>query len=109
MNKVTVGGEVNTYKIEIGTVTLEPLGGRVSNMSIGELRSKKVGRYLSEDIAGKAYNLASELIFGEGNPYLHLNDLDRDYTEVNLNCKFFKYWVPVMRTEYLKLYEQEED
>ena len=81
----------------------------LATMSIGELRSKKVGRYLSEDIAGKAYNLASELIFGEGNPYLHLNDLDRDYTEVNLNCKFFKYWVPVMRTEYLKLYEQEED
>ncbi len=77
----------------------------LATISVGSLKAKKIGRYCEEDVAGKAYNLASEMIFGEGNTRLELNPLDRDYTQVNMDCKFFKHWVYEMKTLMEELYE----
>jgi len=77
----------------------------LATFSLGEIRSKKIGRYKNEDDAAKAYNLASILIFGEGNSFLHLNDVDTDYSSVNTNCKFFNYWVSELIKEKEKHYE----
>lgn len=85
----------------------ESSGKWVATISVGKLRSKKIGRYLDEDVAAKSYNLASEMIFGEDNTRLELNNVDKDYSKVNLNCKFFRYWVYEMKKLALELYEED--
>lgn len=87
-------------------VQYESSSGRwLATITVGSIRCKKIGRYKNEIDAAKAYNLASELIFGKGNNFLHLNDVDNDYSGVNTDCKFFNYWVDEMIREKDRLYE----
>lgn len=100
------GSSVGTSKYK-GVQYEESSGKWIATISVGKLKAKKIGRYLDEIVAAKAYNLASEMIFGEGNTRLELNHIDNDYSEVNLNCKFFKYWVYEMKKLASTLYEEE--
>lgn len=98
------GSYTGTSKYK-GVMYEESSGKWVASFSVGSIKGKKIGRYLNEDNAAKAYNLASEMIFGKGNTFLHLNDVDDDYSNVNTDCKFFNYWVYEMIKEKEKLYE----
>ena len=77
----------------------------ISSISVGKYKAKKIGRYSCEVTAAKAYNLASEMIFGEDSDRLELNPVNRDYSKVNKSCKFFTYWVYEMKTLMQELYE----
>lgn len=77
----------------------------VAQFRVGGNSSKKIGRYKNEDHAAAAYNLATKLIFGENCDYTILNDTPCGDEVVNLNCKFFQYWVPKLIEEKEKLYK----
>lgn len=77
----------------------------IATITVGKYLCKKIGRYQNEEDAAQAYNLASEMIFGKGNTKLVLNDIDEDYSVVNMNCKFFNHWVWKMKELAESLYE----
>lgn len=98
------GSSVGTSKYK-GVQWEESSGKWIATITVGHLKCKKIGRYFSEETAAKAYNLASEMIFGQGDNRLELNPVDRDYSKVKMNCKFFRYWVHEMRNLQTELYE----
>lgn len=77
----------------------------IATFSLGKIKSKKIGRYLSEEDAAKAYNLVSTLLFGKDSTYLELNDVDESYENINQSSKFFLHWLPLMKTELEECYE----
>jgi hypothetical protein len=87
-----------------GVVWEESSGKWIAAISIGEIRQRKIGRFLSEHEAAQAYNEASELIFGKGSDILVLNKLPEDYKPVTFTNRFFSYWVPRMIEEKDRLY-----
>lgn len=80
----------------------------VATITVGSILCKKIGRYPTEELAAKAYNLASELIFGEGCSFLNLNEVDNDYSGIHRKGKFFTHWVPLMIEEKNKRYEEDK-
>ena len=79
----------------------------IVTMTVGSIKSIKVGRYKDEYHAAQVYNMVSEEIFGKGCTFLELNDVSDDYSEIIRKGKFFIYWLPLMIEEKMKLYEQE--
>lgn len=79
----------------------------IVTMTVGHLRSKKVGRYEDEYHAAQVYNMVSEEIFGKGCTFLELNDVSGDYSNIIRKGKFFHHWLPLMIEEKERLYEQE--
>ena len=79
----------------------------IVTMTVGSLKSKKVGRYVDEYHSAQVYNMISEEIFGKGCTFLELNDVSDDYSNIVRKGKFFSYWLPLMIEEKKRLYEQE--
>ena len=98
-------GLVRTSKYK-GVQYEESSGKWVASISLGNIKAKKIGRYLSEHDAAAAYNLATNMIFGEGSKHTLLNEIKDEDTKVNTDCKFFKHWVFEMIKLKNKLYEE---
>lgn len=101
-NKKGQKGTSSSYK---GVQYEESSGKWIATISVGKYKSKKIGRYLVEEHAACAYNVASTLIFGEDSTFTYLNNVSVDKSVVNMDCKFFKYWVDQMKIEYLDKYQ----
>ena len=80
----------------------------LATIAVGEVRSKKIGRYTSEVEAAQAYNLASEILFGEDNTVLHLNDVPR-----NKAVKFYKGFtersLPLLKEQVVLCYNTNKE
>lgn len=76
----------------------------IAVMTLGSLKSKKIGRYDNKDHAAAAVNLALKLVFGKDCDYVYYNDTPYGDEVVKTDCKFFKELIPLFIKERGKLY-----
>jgi len=81
----------------------------IAVMTLGNIKSKKIGRYRNKDHAAAAVNLALKLVFGEDCNYVFWNDTPYGDEVVNTDCKFFRELIPLFIEERKRLYKDYEE